>query len=331
MIMREPPPFVITKGADFVLEERKLSMNKNSDQQKVYIHPRFERMGEGYGGDYNPDDPYDERLLRLTIAISRPIPGDDIHRNTTDIEGASTCTQFSTKTPRPVLNEALSYITDRVMEVLPDDATDEDADFSAVVRLMEALSWMGPKCMNPLCVGRKNEGPPTAGVNPQSIYGISDIGLVIGGDAGTGGLVGAYIMATAMLETFCENDRQKITELLRDESGAAFRQAYGSNQLPEVCYHPKFPTLHEVCRHEFFAGEARPMFCAGDNFPFPDGIRGTIEYIPAQSHVGPFACAYATTTAVLKEFQNLLYRIGASVPEKLLEDNIFWFVGSYRR
>ena len=105
-------------------------MNKNSDQQKVYIHPRFERMGEGYGGDYNPDDPYDERLLRLTIAISRPIPGDDIHRNTTDIEGASTCTQFSTKTPRPVLNEALSYITDRVMEVLPDDATDEDADFS---------------------------------------------------------------------------------------------------------------------------------------------------------------------------------------------------------
>ena len=196
---------------------------------------------------------------------------------------------------------------------------------------MEALSWMGPKCMNPLCVGRKNEGPPTAGVNPQSIYGISDIGLVIGGDAGTGGLVGAYIMATAMLETFCENDRQKITELLRDESGAAFRQAYGAYQLPEVCYHPKFPTLHEVCRHEFFAGEARPMFCAGDTFPFPDGIRGTIEYIPAQSHVGPFACAYETTTAVLKEFQNLLYRIGASVPEKLLEDNIFWFVGSYRR
>ena len=132
------------------MKNTNMENTKKVNQEDIEVRCGFDYIGAGHNGDYNPEDPSDEMLLRLYVGISRPIPGESFRQETTLIEGASVCTQFSTHNSFVVLGKALDYITDAVSKVLPTDAANEDADFSAVVRLTEKLSWMGPNNMDPL-------------------------------------------------------------------------------------------------------------------------------------------------------------------------------------
>lgn len=84
-------------------------------------------IGEGWDGDYNPNDPDDTPLLRF-----------DTYRKNGDewepIDDGSYCTAMPVGTPDNILLRALQLIV---------------ADLNAVVdlspkRALEALSWMNP-------------------------------------------------------------------------------------------------------------------------------------------------------------------------------------------
>ena len=84
-------------------------------------------IGEGWDGDYNPNDPDDTPLLRF-----------DTYRKNGDewepIDDGSYCTAMPVGTPDNILLRALELIV---------------ADLNAVVdlspkRALEALSWMNP-------------------------------------------------------------------------------------------------------------------------------------------------------------------------------------------
>jgi len=65
-------------------------------------------LGEGWSGDYNPDDPEDESLLRFDVSEW------DNELGWIEISDASYCTQMPVDTPKEILQRALELIMENV-------------------------------------------------------------------------------------------------------------------------------------------------------------------------------------------------------------------------
>ena len=57
------------------MKNTNMENTKKVNQEDIEVRCGFDYIGEGHNGDYNPEDPSDEMLLRLYVGISRPIPG----------------------------------------------------------------------------------------------------------------------------------------------------------------------------------------------------------------------------------------------------------------
>jgi len=94
------------------------------------IKIEFEHIGEGWSGDYDPNDPDDTPLLRFTVY---KLDGGQWN----EIENASYCTLFPDDTPDVIQLKGLQII----MDVIYFDATTEQG----IKRKCQALSWLGPE------------------------------------------------------------------------------------------------------------------------------------------------------------------------------------------
>ena len=94
------------------------------------IRVTLEHIGEGHSGDYDPDDPKDEALLRF-----------DVERLTDSqwegVDNTSYCTNLTDDTPDETVNKALRIIMDCVK--------DKILRYDSVKRICEELSWMDVK------------------------------------------------------------------------------------------------------------------------------------------------------------------------------------------
>lgn len=89
----------------------------------------FVDLGEGWVGDYDPDDPYDESLLRFDVSLVDPsnmsyIPVDD----------ASYCTRIPVDTDVETLSTLLGIIMGEVYEPLQEG--------HSIKKICERLSWI---------------------------------------------------------------------------------------------------------------------------------------------------------------------------------------------
>jgi len=92
----------------------------------------FANIGEGWSGDYNPDDPEDDNLLRFYVQFQT-------NGEWEDVEAASYCTQTPVATPEPVLHLLLTLIMDRVYR----ESAEVRGDLN-LKRIGEELSWIEP-------------------------------------------------------------------------------------------------------------------------------------------------------------------------------------------
>lgn len=93
------------------------------------VRVSFEHIGEGYSGEYNPNDPEDRRLLRFYIE-ERDEDGD-----WNDVDNGSFCTTLTTDTSIKDLVNYLTLIWGRVWEKL--------LAGESIKRECEKLSWLG--------------------------------------------------------------------------------------------------------------------------------------------------------------------------------------------
>ena len=92
------------------------------------VKVELENIGEGWSGDYDPDDPDDEPLLRFTVSKK------DADGEWQQVDDASYCTQIRADTPEPRLREILNYLMDEV--------GDSVESGSSIKRRCEWLSWI---------------------------------------------------------------------------------------------------------------------------------------------------------------------------------------------
>ena len=95
------------------------------------IRADWYRAGEGYNGDYNPNDPHDEELLRFDIYIA-----DDIGVTWEPVDDASYCTCVSVHTDKKTLEKKLMIIYNEYNDALSDDP------YASVKKLGERLSYI---------------------------------------------------------------------------------------------------------------------------------------------------------------------------------------------
>lgn len=91
-------------------------------------------IGEGINGDYNPDDPEDENLLRFNVYYKDP---KDPEMDWTEVDDASYCTQLSADSSEEVLEKAVIAIFSRY-----NDVADHIISGGSVKKMGEELSWI---------------------------------------------------------------------------------------------------------------------------------------------------------------------------------------------
>lgn len=116
------------------------------------VRVELDFIGEGSSGDYHPDDPDDEPLLRFTIlgrrradGSRRGLPNDDglewgSHGEWTPFRDASCCTALSATLPKAEQRKALRYLMDEVF--------DPAHQGHPIKKLCERLSWISPEWLN---------------------------------------------------------------------------------------------------------------------------------------------------------------------------------------
>lgn len=98
------------------------------------IRVEWEDIGEGWSGDYNPEDPQDQELLRFTVARREGLQGE-----WQQVDDASYCTAMPVDTPIDILISGLAYILGRVYDAtLAGESIKVDC---------EELSWLSPERM----------------------------------------------------------------------------------------------------------------------------------------------------------------------------------------
>ena len=93
------------------------------------------RAGEGFCGDYNPNNPDDEELLRFDIYYR-----EDENAEWKEVEDASYCTFVSVDDDEETKEFHLIHIWKEYNDVLFHDTT------ASVKKLGERLSWVGSGC-----------------------------------------------------------------------------------------------------------------------------------------------------------------------------------------
>jgi hypothetical protein len=99
----------------------------------------WESIGEGYSGDYDPEDPTDKPLLRFYVTHRNVSPSGLVAWD--DVEDASYCTTIPEETPEPVLMQLLQYLLDEFYEPV--------MAHQSVKKLGERLSWISPDVLLP--------------------------------------------------------------------------------------------------------------------------------------------------------------------------------------
>ena len=95
------------------------------------VRAAWTNLEEGYGGDYDPDDPDDENLLRF-----------DLYRKADGeweaVEDASCCTRMPASADEALLKTSLRYVLDNLRAALSGESG------RSVRHTGAALSWIGP-------------------------------------------------------------------------------------------------------------------------------------------------------------------------------------------
>ncbi len=123
---------MLDKGIEITLGDKEKDESIVTIQDDT-IMAVLEDIGEGYNGDYNPEDEDDEQLLRFTVYISE----DDRFEQ---IDDASYCTYIPLSTPFGELTRLCKVIFDEYRNV-----ADAYRNGSSVKKLGERLSWLTPK------------------------------------------------------------------------------------------------------------------------------------------------------------------------------------------
>ncbi len=101
-----------------------------------FIRVEWYNADEGWSGDYNPDDPDDENLLRFDVYIKRD--GD-----WEAVEDASYCTRMPADTDPEILKRALKLLLKEYTNALRADP------YASVKKMGEGYSWMSPEWFMP--------------------------------------------------------------------------------------------------------------------------------------------------------------------------------------
>lgn len=102
---------------------------------KDTIMVELESIGEGYNGDYDPEDPEDVELMRFSIF--RLIDG-----KWEEIDNASYCTYI----PASITSEQEDVILDYIMSQVYDLAV----QWKSIKRACQRLSWLSDEQLSPI-------------------------------------------------------------------------------------------------------------------------------------------------------------------------------------
>lgn len=122
---------------DFFTGNDGMSLSVEADAMSLVKGPvkvSWVNLGEGWNGDYNPENPEDENLLRFDVSVLRDGEWEEK-------EDASYCTQFPAAAS---FRDKLLGLTLLMREFY--DALHNDIDVS-VKKLGESLSWISPEWM----------------------------------------------------------------------------------------------------------------------------------------------------------------------------------------
>ena len=98
------------------------------------IRVEFVTLGEGYYGDYNPDNPDDEELIRFDV-YAKGLEG--FENEWEMVDDASYCTSIPVDTPIEELEEKIEIIFKEYRNV-----AEHILQGGSVKKLGEALSWI---------------------------------------------------------------------------------------------------------------------------------------------------------------------------------------------
>ena len=101
-----------------------------------FVRVQFEEIGEGFSGDYNPNDPNDIELLRFYVSV------DFGNGEFEDLDDASYCTCFPVSASQELQDKAVQFIMDKVYQIIYDGYPSKDS--KNVKKLCEKLSWIEP-------------------------------------------------------------------------------------------------------------------------------------------------------------------------------------------
>ena len=103
------------------------------------IKVEFINIGEGYNGDYNPEDLEDAELLRFAVYIQRDCSDDELDEDDgwVEVEDSSYCTCIQADTDKDKIYKAINVIFDEYKNHVTHIRND-----GSVKKLGESLSWI---------------------------------------------------------------------------------------------------------------------------------------------------------------------------------------------
>ena len=104
------------------------------------IKVEFIDIGEGYNGDYDPEDPEDAELLRFDVYIQRDCSDDKLGEDDdewVEVEDSSYCTYIHADTDKDKIEKAISVIFDEYK-----NCATHIRNGGSVKKLGESLSWI---------------------------------------------------------------------------------------------------------------------------------------------------------------------------------------------
>ena len=97
--------------------------------------------GEGWNGDYDPENPEDDNLLRFDVYVKTDDPSWEHTGGWEAVEDGSYCTRVPADTDPKELKRLLEIIFENYREVIEDYINNG----TSVKKLGESLSWISPR------------------------------------------------------------------------------------------------------------------------------------------------------------------------------------------
>ena len=102
------------------------------------VRVTLEYIGEGHRGDYDEDDPTDERLLRFSVYRWQDDEEMDGGGYYLELNDASYCTQLPESAGLPIQTMALGVIMEAVYDLIQSG--------QSIKKVCERLSWLDERC-----------------------------------------------------------------------------------------------------------------------------------------------------------------------------------------